>query len=137
MQLAEGNRAVRGRSRAKALIWIAGTFLFAASLIFITKFAVDNWAEVKSVEVTAPLFLVVSTALYAISHLSTGLSWPLALRRLGEPIALSNGLKIGLVSQAGKYLPGNVVHYIGRTGLAKSAGISLRSGGLSVAVELA
>jgi uncharacterized membrane protein YbhN (UPF0104 family) len=46
-------------------------------------------------------------------------------------------MKIGLVAQIGKYLPGNVAHYFGRAALAKTAGVTLTSSGLSTLVEVA
>jgi uncharacterized membrane protein YbhN (UPF0104 family) len=84
-----------------------------------------------------PLWILVAIVIYSISHVTTSLAWPFALRALGEPIALTEGLKIGLIAQIGKYLPGNVAHYFGRAALAKTSGIAVKASGLSTAIELA
>jgi glycosyltransferase 2 family protein len=116
---------------------LLGTLLFAASLLFLAWFGWSNRAALSAAEIVRPAAVFAACALYAVSHLSTGLAWPAALAQLGSPLALRWALPIGLVAQAGKYLPGNVAHYFGRAALARSAGIPLRASGLSVAVELA
>ena len=118
------------------LIYAVGLLLFAASLAFIVSYAARHWTEVAAVQLVAPAALGVSILLYAVSHLTTGLSWPLTLSQLREPIPLLTGFRIGLISQVGKYLPGNVAHYVGRSGLAARAGIPIRTSGISVVVEL-
>lgn len=123
-------------SSARAIIYAVGTALFLASLLFVGLSAARNWPAVYSLHAPRPSWLIVSAALYAVSHASTGLAWPLALRQLGEQISLADGLRIGLVAQAGKYLPGNVAHYFGRGVLARVAGVPLKTTGLSTAVEL-
>lgn len=44
--------------------------------------------------------------------------------------------RIFLISQIGKYLPGNVAHFMGRAYLAKSNGIPLATSGLAMGLEL-
>lgn len=110
--------------------------MFAASMWFIITYAAQHSGAVTGVSLANPAWIAVSLTLYAISHISTGLSWPLTLRQLGEPIPLLEGIRIGLISQAGKYLPGNIAHYLGRGGLAAAAGIPIKASSVSVAVEL-
>jgi uncharacterized membrane protein YbhN (UPF0104 family) len=59
------------------------------------------------------------------------------VRQLGTPISINDGLRIGLVAQIGKYLPGNIAHYGGRGALAMNFGIPLKFSGISTAIELA
>jgi glycosyltransferase 2 family protein len=126
---------ISGR-RAKLLAYGLGSLLFVGSLVFLAAYTARNWTAVGQLHISSPAWLVVSVALYAVSHPTTGLAWPLALRQLGEPVPILVGLRIGLTAQVGKYLPGSIAHYVGRGGLARVAGIPLRASGLSTALEL-
>jgi len=97
----------------------------------------ENWALVRRIQIQSLPWLFLCVLSYAVSHISTGLAWPLAVRQLGTTISLRDGLRIGLVAQIGKYLPGNIAHYAGRGALATQVGVPLKSSGISTAIELA
>jgi len=120
----------------KPLFFALGAALLLASLAYVGLSISRNWSSIAQVNVQSWSWLLASVGLYAVSHLSTGASWPLAVRQLGERISVRDGLRIGLVAQIGKYLPGNVAHYAGRGVLAKQLGIPLSATGLSTAIEL-
>ena len=120
----------------KLLIYAAGTALLVASLLFVGATVMRHWPAIRGLHLVSSGWLAASAGLYALSHFSTGLAWLLALRGLGQPIGVGLGLRIGLVAQIGKYLPGNVAHYLGRGALAKASGITVKSSGLSTGVEL-
>ena len=129
-------RLIRTFREAKPLLYALGTAIFAASLIFIGVLAARNWSALSDVHILDPAWFGASVALYAVSHLSTGLAWSLAVRKFDESISVADGVRIGLVAQIGKYLPGNIAHYFGRGVLARAEGVALRSSGLSTLVEL-
>ena len=59
--------------------------------------------------------IVLCTGLFTIPALVSGLVWYYLLRLVGESAARPlQAVSINCLSQAGKYLPGNVAHYIGR-----------------------
>ncbi len=120
----------------KRVVYAAGTLIFIASVGFLAFFVYQNRSALGAIRLQNPNFLLISITAYAISHLSTGLSWPLALRGLGASLSLWQGLIIGLVAQIGKYLPGNVAHYFGRATLAAGAGITIKTTGISTAIEI-
>lgn len=122
--------------QTKFLVYALGTALFAASLVYVGTEIARNWAAVSGTRIVNHSWVAASIALYAVSHLSTGVAWPITLLLIGERISISFGFRIGLVAQIGKYLPGNFAHYFGRGALARAAGITFRSSGLSTAVEL-
>lgn len=124
-------------SRTKLILYAVGTGLFLTSLGYLTFRIAGQWQSLKSTRIDHPVWLAASLAIYAISHVTTGLAWPNTLRFLGERIKFRDGLKIGLVAQVGKYLPGNIAHYFGRAALGKSVGVSFRNSGLSTLVEIA
>lgn len=121
------------------MIYAAGTAAFAASLVVLGLYAVDHWAAVRAVLRGGASYewVAVAALVYAVSHLSTALSWHAIVRRLGVPIPLKTSLTIGIVAQIGKYLPGNVAHYFGRAALATRHGVSLGGSGLATLLELA
>lgn len=118
------------------MIYSVGTALLLASLAYVGLSVSENWASLEQIHLQSRPWLAACAATYAISHLSTGLSWPLAVRQLGTQLSFRDGLRIGLVAQIGKYLPGNVAHYAGRGLLAKQLGVSFSTTGISTAIEL-
>lgn len=123
--------------RTKLILYAAGTAVFFASLAYLGHRIAGQWHSLENTHIDRSGWFAASVVIYGMSHISTGLAWPNALRVVGERITLRDGLKIGLVAQIGKYLPGNVAHYFGRAGLGKSFGISFRGSGLSTLVEIA
>jgi uncharacterized membrane protein YbhN (UPF0104 family) len=121
----------------KPILYAIGTAIFVASLGYLAFRIAGQWQSLKSTRIDRPDWFAASVAIYAISHITTGLAWPNALRLVGDRVSLRDGLKIGLVAQVGKYLPGNVAHYLGRAALGKAVGISFRRSGLSTLVEIA
>jgi uncharacterized membrane protein YbhN (UPF0104 family) len=121
---------------AKPVVYGVGTALFIASLVYLALGVDRHWTAIRDVAIVRPGWLIASIAIYAVSHFTTGVAWPLILRAIGEPISIRDGLKIGFVAQVGKYLPGNIAHYFGRAALAKARGTKVRSSGISTAIEL-
>lgn len=80
--------------------------------------------------------IAISAVLYALSLVTTAMAWPILVSdesrgKMGQ-LAL-----IGLGAQAGKYVPGNFAHYLGRAALARRQAIGFdRSAGTTI-VELA
>jgi uncharacterized membrane protein YbhN (UPF0104 family) len=125
------------RRRAKLALYGIGTVIFIASLAYLGLRIVGQWHSLRNAHIDCPGWLAASIAIYGVSHISTGLAWPNALRAIGQRISLRDGLMIALVSQVGKYLPGNVAHYFGRAALGKSVGITFRGSGVSTIIEIA
>jgi hypothetical protein len=122
--------------RLKFLAFTAGTIVLLVCLGFVAANIALNWQTIRTTEITSFSWLTVGFLLYLISHLSTGLAWPMAMRQIGTPIAIKDALQVGLVTQVGKYFPGNVAHYVGRGALATQFGVSIKSSGISTAIEL-
>lgn len=131
----ENMSVVSSRKGVNAIYWL-GTLLLGASLFFVAAYAYENWFTLTRVRISDYTMLALAILLYAISHISTALSWPFVLRGMSIPISVQAGMQIGFVSQIGKYLPGNVAHYFGRATLATNSGVSLASSGTSTAVEI-
>lgn len=106
------------------------------SALFVVQFVRNNWDELRSVDIVSWSAIGFAALSYSLSVLLSLVLWPLVLRALGSNVQIAPLFKIGLLSQIGKYIPGNVAHYLGRSALAKARGVSFRETGVSSVVEL-
>lgn len=65
----------------------------------------------------------------------TAVAWTMILRALGQRTSIAATAPVLATSQFGKYLPGNIAHHVGRLVMARSIGISLGIGAISLAYE--
>lgn len=121
------------------MVKVAGIALAVVSGIYFVRYA---HAALAGVDVSSLLATPVAvstgilTLLYASSIATTTAAWARLLRDMGQSPRFGRLLAILAATQFGKYLPGNVAHHVGRTGLANAAGIPLSAGALSIAYEL-
>lgn len=122
---------------------VAWTKLFAAiltvvALYFLVTVFVSQWDEIRNkVDVSALLlFMVAAIPVYVLTAVSNAVAWTSAFRATGEKLPFSTGLPVHLVSQVGKYFPGNVGHFVGRLGLLKLKKYSVANGGISIVLEI-
>jgi glycosyltransferase involved in cell wall biosynthesis/uncharacterized membrane protein YbhN (UPF0104 family) len=113
---------------------LAGAALLLASLFFVGLHLAEHWPGAVRF---APGMLALAGGLYALTHITTTLGWLATIRACGHHLPMREGFAISLVSQAAKYIPGNVAHHIGRAALAKQAGLPLRVSSLVLPVEIA
>lgn len=81
------------------------------------------------------LSLCLLTLLYLLLIPITSMAWSLLLRGLGKRVPFAVTAPILATSQFGKYLPGNVAHHVGRLVMARSTGVGIGVGVLSIAYE--
>ena len=104
---------------------LVGALLATASVVFIAaslvgrESALDPLLRGEGVWL-AGLALAVA---YALASLLLALAWGCLLRHLGERAAPFQVAGIFGVTQLGKYLPGNLGHFLGRQALAMAAGL--------------
>jgi uncharacterized membrane protein YbhN (UPF0104 family) len=84
-----------------------------------------------------PLPVALGFLVMLLSSAATAPLWLLIYRSLGGRIGTRDGLRIFLVTNIGKYLPGKVMHAAGRVALLQERGQSASIGVTSVMVELA
>jgi hypothetical protein len=118
---------------------LLGAVLVGASLVFLVLFAIRNAEALPHLrwDARTAMALVAATGLYGLTFLSTAAAWHILLRGAGERPAFGTVLVILLLSQAAKYLPGNVGHYVGRVALARRWGLGTVPVLLTLAVETA
>ncbi|HEY0781449.1 MAG TPA: hypothetical protein VGE98_03265, partial [Thermoanaerobaculia bacterium] len=87
----------------------------AASLVYLALFARRNAAALPAIAWSGEAVGAAAGAalLYVANLVNAAVVWHLLLRSLGEPSRAAWAVPVYLLSQVGKYLPGNVGHYVG------------------------
>ena len=118
---------------------LLGAILLAASLVYLAVFAVRHAAALPDIRWDARtcLALAAAVAIYGLTLLSSSAAWYLLLRSAGESPKPGDAASVFLLSQVGKYLPGNVAQYVGRVALAKGRGLGSASVLFTLAMEAA
>lgn len=118
--------------------WI-GAALAVLGLAYLIVFGARHAADLPEISWDARRVAGLASAigLYELTLISGASAWHLLLRALGERPRFATALGILAVSQAAKYLPGNVGHYIGRVALAKESGIAPAPVVLTLGLETA
>ena len=115
------------------LLWVilGGTVFFIASAIH------QNWQEVAAIRISATgyLNLAIAFLITLLAHIWSGWVWSWILRELNQPVTGLWSIKVYLITNLAKYLPGNVWHFYGRVIAAKKAGFSVEAATLSVLLE--
>jgi glycosyltransferase 2 family protein len=111
--------------------------LLVCALAFVLLRLHSIWREsqIDLSHVNWPL-VVAACALAAAAVVAAGYVWLQILRRLGVQVR-QRWVAIFLETQLGKYIPGSIWHYAGRTALTRVEGVAVGTVALSVAVELA
>lgn len=119
----------------KRSLAVALTF---GSLFYVTTILVSQWNDIQRlVDFPSLLYFVAAVIpFYMVTALSGALAWTFAFRSTGDSLSLVTGLRVHLLSQIGKYFPGNVGHFIGRLGMLKLEGFSVSKGAVSIVLEI-
>jgi uncharacterized membrane protein YbhN (UPF0104 family) len=112
----------------------------SVSLICIGYFAIKAqhaWQSVDAGFVLSQALprLVIAFVPTALGYLAATLAWLALMRCLGVPVSALSGSAIYLTAQFGKFLPGNVGHYVGRVVLAARKGYPASTVTLSMTLE--
>lgn len=123
----------------KRVLVLSGLLILVISAVYCVGFLVENLSSLPSLEWTSPrIYLSFSTAVgaYLVSLLVSFGTWHLLLRAVGEKSSVVAALRISMISQFAKYVPGNVAHLFGRIALARRHGFGTVRVGLSMTIEI-
>lgn len=121
------------------LRWLGSLLAIAGSVVFIV-FVVRtlDFASLREhFNARSMVALAVATLLYTLVMPLSAFAWQRILAALGHRRNLFPLVAIVATTQAGKYLPGNVGHHVGRAGLSLALGIPLAILVTSMAYEVA
>ncbi len=112
--------------------------VLALILLFVGRSLITSWADIthQHWHIQWPL-LILGFALFVGQELSYGFIWQGILQRLGYHLPWLVALRIYLMAEFVRYIPGNVWHVVARVSAAEREGVPKSFGLASMTVELA
>lgn len=109
----------------KRILTVAGLFVSLACAFFFFRSVAHHWSALNQVNWNHRVWssLTLALAIYISTYALVSFAWGRSLKALGHPLRYHTTLRIMLLSQFAKYLPGNVGHHVGRILLAKREGL--------------
>lgn len=111
----------------RRILYSLGLILSLLCLYFFGRRLANLSVEWDALRVGALVHVGYALALLLLSYGFAACLWRSLLKLLGRKIGLRQAVSIFLVTQFGKYLPGNVGQHIGRVALARSQGLPVVS----------
>lgn len=112
-------------------------FFVLISLYFLYIVLIDNYSDIKEYLFHDNLWLIIvgMSIIYFLLISALPLAWKLILYGLDVNVTFKESYYIFGTSQIAKYLPSNVIHYVGRYILASNMGISKKKISISIIIE--
>ncbi|MGK7898889.1 MAG: lysylphosphatidylglycerol synthase domain-containing protein [Xenococcus sp. (in: cyanobacteria)] len=112
-------------------------FILGGTLFFLLKTFRERFAEIATVRIesTGWLMLFISLIITLLAHVWSGWIWTWILDIFQQSLGLAKGIRVYLITNIAKYLPGNVWHFYGRINAVSQKGGSLSAATLSVLLE--
>jgi glycosyltransferase 2 family protein len=103
---------------------------------FLLKTLLDNWQEfIINTENFRIIPLILSLILLFIFYTIHSIIWKSIIKKLGYKISIKEAIKIRAISEIGRYAPGKVWHFLGRTYFSNKLGIPKTTTLTSLAIE--
>jgi len=123
--------------RLKRILYAIGGALSLLSIAFLVLVLTRQADRIRELGYLRPLItpLIFAAIFYGASLFTTAAAWPILVHGSVEhrPKRL---LLIGLATQIGKYVPGNIASYLGRAALARSQRVDFRCSASTTFAEL-
>jgi glycosyltransferase 2 family protein len=121
----------------RTLVRIAGVAISLACLAYVSVRAARVWDQAGPSLLEADTFVRLGLALIpmTLAYGAAALAWVALLRSFGVHAAPLSTSGAYLAAQVGKYLPGNVGHYVGRVVLGTRVGLPASTVTLAMTVE--
>jgi uncharacterized membrane protein YbhN (UPF0104 family) len=103
---------------------IAGAVLSVVGIVAVLYFYGDDLDQVDFSNADIWPRLVAASAIYVLNAALSGIAWRMILVALGQSPRPWDPVRHLMLSQVGKYVPGNVAHYAGRAALDIRSGIA-------------
>ena len=111
--------------------------LLGGTLFFLANALKNNWQEIAAIRIDTVGWAILATAtgITLLAHTWAGWVWSWILSEFNQSISSIQLIQIYLKTNIGKYLPGNVGHYIGRIMAVKNLRVSTSAATVSVLLE--
>lgn len=112
-------------------------FIFGITFFFLIKTIINNWQNILKLEFSSYLFFVViiSLIINAIAHIFSGWVWTWILDLFNCQLKGLSAIKIYLITNISKYIPGNIWHFVGRVKAIQSQGDTIALATFPVILE--
>ena len=112
-------------------------FILGGTLFFLLKTFKDRYAEISHITIDRQSWSLLAVALICtlLAHIWSGWVWTWILAIFQQSLGLFKGIRVYLITNIAKYLPGNVWHFYGRISAIKKRGGSTGAATLSVVLE--
>ncbi|WP_342596584.1 lysylphosphatidylglycerol synthase domain-containing protein [Cyanobacterium aponinum UTEX 3222] len=112
-------------------------FIFGITLFFLATTIVNNWRSITSIEFNKYLFLLIfiSLILNSFAHIFSAWVWTWILTLFNCKLGGFSAVKIYLITNISKYIPGNIWHFVGRVKAIQNHGDSIALGTFPVVLE--
>ena len=112
-------------------------FILGGILFFLVKTVKDRFDSVTAIRIDAQGWLVLAIALTItiIAHVWSGWVWTWILSIFKQPLSVTEGIRVYLMTNIAKYSPGNIWHFYGRITAVSKQGGSQGAATLSVLLE--
>lgn len=112
-------------------------FILGGTLFFLLDTFKKRFAEISHITIDRQGWKVLAIALICtlLAHIWSGWVWTRILNIFGQSLGLFKGIRVYLITNIAKYLPGNVWHFYGRISALKKQGSSTGTATLCVLLE--
>ena len=111
--------------------------ILGGTLFFLLKTFKDHWQGVAAIRIDSRGWLLLAIALLVtlLAHTWSAWVWTWILKAFQQPVGQKWAIRVYLITNLAKYLPGNVWHFYGRISAVSKAGCSLGAASISVLLE--
>ncbi|MCL2932150.1 MAG: lysylphosphatidylglycerol synthase domain-containing protein [Trichodesmium sp. MAG_R03] len=115
------------------LRWI----ILGVTLFFLAKTLKDNWEQVLEIRISHSGWVSLGTAfvITIMAHVWSGWVWFWIIKEFNQSVNSRWAIRVYLVTNIAKYLPGNIWHFYGRITETKKVGVPVEIAILSVLIE--
>ena len=112
-------------------------FILGSTLFFLLKTFKERFAEIATVRIDSNgwLMLITSLVITLLAHVWSGWVWTWIIDIFQQSLGLAKGIRVYLITNIAKYLPGNVWHFYGRINAISKKGGSLSAATFTVLLE--
>ncbi|MDX1931844.1 MAG: lysylphosphatidylglycerol synthase domain-containing protein [Capsulimonadales bacterium] len=115
--------------------WLKPAFAIVA-FAFLMAAVARTVRDIRTVPTFAPGWLLLAALLYATHYAVQAVGWHLILRGLGQPVRLSDSVRIWYGTLVARWIPGPLVYSAARLVMAREAGLSVTAVAFGVILEL-
>ncbi|MGD1807152.1 UPF0104 family protein [Dapis sp. BLCC M126] len=111
--------------------------ILGLTIFFLAKTLKDNWEQVLEIRISDSGWVSLGTAfiITTMAHVWSAVVWFWIIKEFHQKVDLRWAIRVYLLTNLAKYLPGNIWHFYGRVTATKQVGVTAEIAILSVLIE--